>query len=64
MTRPLRDRGAEALRRCRIGEARPLWPDLPEDTREDWRQSFDALLALGRTHLAFRVEDTRGEGWG
>jgi len=58
MTRPLRDRLGEAIRRCRIGLSQPLWADLGDDMREQYRKSADAFMALG-DHLDFVVEDCR-----
>ena len=57
--RPLRDRLAEALRRSRIGNARPHYLDLPEETREDWRKSADAFLSIGAAELDFTINDDR-----
>lgn len=45
--RPLRDRLGEAIRLSRLGDTRPVWVDLPEHTKEDYRVSADQLIELG-----------------
>lgn len=58
MTRPLRDRAAEALRESRIGRTRSTWlGSLDESAREDWRRSFDTFVRLGET-FGFQVVDS------
>jgi hypothetical protein len=57
--RPLRDRLAEALRRCRVGNTMPHYLDLPEHTREDYRKSADMLVSIGAAELDFTVSDER-----
>ena len=44
MTRPLRDRLAEIIRRSRLGDHGGAYTDQPEELREEWRRSADALL--------------------
>lgn len=55
--RPLRDRIGEAIRLSRIGNSRPVWSDLPEHTKEDYRVSADQLAELA-PRLKFEVRDT------
>lgn len=57
MTRPLRDRAAEAMRESGIGRTRFGWKDsLDESAREEWRRRFDAFVRLGE-RLGFTVVD-------
>lgn len=44
--RTIRDRLAEALRRLRFGAQRPLWPDMEDGMREEWRHQADHLMRL------------------
>ena len=46
MTRPLRDIVAEAMRRERLGFARPAWEDAGEEFKEEWRRRADHLLRI------------------
>ena len=44
--RSLNDRVAEAMRRERIGDARPLWRDFSDDNKEDWLNRAERLRSL------------------
>ncbi|TIS37534.1 hypothetical protein [Mesorhizobium sp.] len=57
VTRPLRDRVAEAIRESRIGRTRFGWDQCDQ---EDYRRSFDALVRIGR-RLGFTIVDTGEE---
>lgn len=50
MSRILRDRLGELIRRSRLGVSGGAYLDQPEDTREEWRKSADRLLAESRQH--------------
>jgi hypothetical protein len=54
--RPLRDRLGEAIRRARLGSIRPLWSDLDDKLREQWREHADALLISAR-NCGLRIEE-------
>jgi hypothetical protein len=56
--RPLRDRLGEAMRRARVGLVRPLWADLPEDAKEDYRLAADRLAGHLANDLHFVVSDS------
>lgn len=55
--RPLRDRIGEAMRRARIGLARPLWADLPDYAQEDYRKAADFLLGHLATELRYEIRE-------
>ena len=42
----IRDRLDEVLRRLRFGQMRPLWDDLDEERRENWREHADHAMRL------------------
>lgn len=44
MTRPLRDRLAEIIRRSRLGDQGGAYVDQPEELREEWRRSADTVI--------------------
>jgi hypothetical protein len=44
--RTIRDHLGEILRRWRFGEMRPLWPDMDDGRREEWRHQADHLMRL------------------
>ena len=44
--RSLEDRFAEALRRWRHGQIRPLWPDASQGLKDQWYREVRKLLGL------------------
>lgn len=61
MSRPLRDRLAEAIRRSRIGNVHPPYANLPDEMQEEYRRSADVLTSSLANELGFSVKDERGE---
>lgn len=53
--RDLRDRLGEALRRAKFGMIRPLWHDLHEHMKEQYREHADQLLISSR-HCGVRID--------
>lgn len=47
--RDMRDRLGEAARRYAHGLVRPLWHDLAEERREEWRRQGDVLANILRS---------------
>lgn len=60
MSRPLRDRLAEAIRRCRIGNVSPPYLNLPDEMQEEYRRSADMLAGALASEFGFSVKDERG----
>lgn len=59
MSRPLRDRLAEAIRRCRIGNVHPPYDNLPDDMQEEYRRSADILASGLANELGYSIKDER-----
>lgn len=59
MSRPLRDRLAEIMRRSRLGGSGGDYTDQPEELREEWRRSADALIREA-PDKGISIKDDRG----
>ncbi len=60
MSRPLRDRLAELIRRGRLRGAGGEYDAQPDSVKEDYRQSADWLIA-NASAAGFRIVDERSE---
>lgn len=62
-TRTIEDRLAEALRRWRHGEMRPLWADIPEGPRKEEarRRAAELVDFMGRLGLEVKIKEDEGK---